>query len=185
MATYWLQIANQHFVKPQSSPIRMRFVGDQMRPEKDPFALRWWCLKHKALSSWFDYVVDDPCWFICDARDPITFGLAGVGSNLLNACGVLMHSLMFDDQRTAQSDLKWWPNNFDTDFLVYFFFDHMIGHRINTVVMHVRKGFSNCLFFVKTHYYINKQLTVHGKVEHSIVGMKNEIICNHYVYKMI
>ena len=39
MATYWLQIANQHFVKRLSSPIKWRSVSDQMRPENAPLAM--------------------------------------------------------------------------------------------------------------------------------------------------
>ena len=47
--------------------------------------------------------------------------------------------------------------------------------------MYVKRGFSNCIVFVKTHYYSNKQLTVNGKDDHNILAMKNEIVCNQYV----
>ena len=45
--------------------------------------------------------------------------------------------------------------------------------------MHMKRGLSN--FLLKTHYYSNNQLIVHQKVEHNILGMKNEIIRNQYV----
>ena len=47
--------------------------------------------------------------------------------------------------------------------------------------MYVKKGFSNCLLFVKTYYYSNKQLIVHGRVDHHMLFMKNEIVCNQYL----
>ena len=47
--------------------------------------------------------------------------------------------------------------------------------------MYVKIGFSNCLLFVKTHYYNNKQIIVHGTVDHNILVMKNEIVCNQYL----
>ena len=47
--------------------------------------------------------------------------------------------------------------------------------------MYVKKGFSNCLLFVKTHYYSYKQLIVHGWVDHNILVMKNEIVSNQYL----
>ena len=46
--------------------------------------------------------------------------------------------------------------------------------------MYVKRGLSNCLLFVKTHHYSNKQLIVHGKVDRNILVMKNEIVCNQY-----
>ena len=39
--------------------------------------------------------------------------------------------------------------------------------------------------FVKTNYYSNQQLIMHGKVERNILGMENEIICNQYVKKVM
>ena len=47
--------------------------------------------------------------------------------------------------------------------------------------MYVKIRFSNCLLFVKTHFYSNKQLIVHGTVDHNILVMKNEIVCNQYL----
>ena len=47
--------------------------------------------------------------------------------------------------------------------------------------MYVERGFSNCLLFVKTHNFSNKQLIVHGKVDHNILIMNTEIACNQYV----
>ena len=44
--------------------------------------------------------------------------------------------------------------------------------------MYVKRGFSDCVLFVKTHYYSNKQLNVHV---HSILVMKTEIAYNQYV----
>ena len=38
--------------------------------------------------------------------------------------------------------------------------------------MYVKIWFSSCLLFVKTHYYSNKQLILHGKVDHNILVMK-------------
>ena len=35
--------------------------------------------------------------------------------------------------------------------------------------------------FVKTHYCSNKQLIVHWRVDHNILVMKNEIVCNQFV----
>ena len=37
--------------------------------------------------------------------------------------------------------------------------------------MYVKRLFSNCLLFVKTYEYSNKQLIVHGKVDHNIFVM--------------
>ena len=47
--------------------------------------------------------------------------------------------------------------------------------------MYVKIGLSNCLFFVKTQYYSDKKLIVHGRVDHNIFVMKNEIVCNQYL----
>ena len=47
--------------------------------------------------------------------------------------------------------------------------------------MYVKRGFPNYLFCVKTNYYSNYQLIVHGKVDNNILVMKNEIACNQYV----
>ena len=47
--------------------------------------------------------------------------------------------------------------------------------------MYVKIGLSNCLLFVKTHYYSYKQLIVHGRVDHNILVMKNKIVCNQYL----
>ena len=44
--------------------------------------------------------------------------------------------------------------------------------------MYVKSGFSNYLLFVKTHYYENKQLIVHRKVDNNSLVIKNEIVCN-------
>ena len=33
----------------------------------------------------------------------------------------------------------------------------------------------------QTHYYCNKQLIEHGKVDYNILVMKNKIVCNQYV----
>ena len=52
--------------------------------------------------------------------------------------------------------------NFDIDFLVSILTWLVVEQ--NTVVMYVKRGFSNCLLFVKTNYYSNKQLIVHGNV---------------------
>ena len=69
----------------------------------------------------------------------------------------------------------------DIDFLVLMsLFHNMIICTTNTVVMYVKRGLSNCLLFVKTHHYSNKQLIVHGKVDRNILVMKNEIVCNQY-----
>ena len=57
----------------------------------------------------------------------------------------------------------------------------MIKCRTNTVVIYVKRRLSNSLLFVKSHYYINKQLIVHGKVDHNILVMKNEIVYDQYV----
>ena len=77
---------------------------------------------------------------------------------------------------------KMTTKNFDIDFLVLIsFFHDMIRCKTNTVVMYVKREFSNCPLFVEIHFYSNKQLIVHGKVDHSILAMKNEIDCNQYV----
>ena len=39
--------------------------------------------------------------------------------------------------------------------------------------MYVKEMFSNCLLFVKTYHYNDKQIIVHGKVDHNISVMKN------------
>ena len=94
---------------------------------------------------------------------------------------VRMRSRIYNDRRTALLDLKN-DQNFDVDFLVSIsFFHNMVRCRTNTVVMYVKRGFSTCLLFVKTNYYSNKQLIVHGNVYHNILFMKNEIVCNQYV----
>ena len=38
--------------------------------------------------------------------------------------------------------------------------------------MYVKRGFSNCLLFVKTHYCGNKRLIVHGNVHRNIIVIK-------------
>ena len=38
--------------------------------------------------------------------------------------------------------------------------------------MYVKGGFWNCLRFVKTHYYSNKQPIVHGNIDHNILMKK-------------
>ena len=50
----------------------------------------------------------------------------------------------------------------------------MVRCRTNTVEMYVKRGFSNRILVVKTHYYSYKQLIVHGKVDHSILVMKTK-----------
>ena len=139
------------FLKQQPSPIKSSSVGDQMPPVNDPFALQWQCLRYTAFSSRSDCVVDDPCWSICDAHDPITIRLPCVGCNLINACGVRVRLSIYNDRRTALSELKRRLKNFDFDFLISVF-HNMVRHRTNTTVMHVKRRFSNCLHFVKTHY---------------------------------
>ena len=115
--------------------IKRRSVGDQMRPENAPFALRWRCLRHAAFSSRSDCVVGDPYWSVCDARDPITIRSSRVGCNLINTCGVRMWLSMYNDRRKAYSDLKWQPTNFDIDFLVLnSFFHNMVRCWTNTVI---------------------------------------------------
>ena len=49
--------------------------------------------------------------------------------------------------------------------------------------MYVKRGLSHYLLFVKSNYYSDKQLRVivYGKVDHSILVMKDEIACNQYV----
>ena len=77
---------------------------------------------------------------------------------------------------------KMTTKKFDIDLLaLIYFFHNMIRCRTNTVVMYVKRGYSNCPRFVKTHYYSDKQLIVHGKFDHNIPDMKNEIVCNQYV----
>ena len=44
-----------------------------------------------------------------------------------------------------------------------------------------KRGFSNYLFLLEIIYSNNQQLIVHGKVDHNILVMKNEIACNQYV----
>ena len=62
---------------------------------------------------------------------------------------------------------------FDIDFLVLIsLFHNMIRCTPNTVVMYVKRWSSNCLLFVKTHHYSNKQLIVDGKVDHNIIVIK-------------
>ena len=51
----------------------------------------------------------------------------------------------------------------------------MVKCKTNTVVKYVKIGFSNCLLFVKTHYYSNKQLIVHGRIDHNILVMKTKV----------
>ena len=41
--------------------------------------------------------------------------------------------------------------------------------------MHVKIRFSKYLLFVKTQYYSNKQLIVHGRVDHNILVMKTKL----------
>ena len=41
--------------------------------------------------------------------------------------------------------------------------------------MYVKIWFSNCLLFVKTHYYSNKQLIVHCRVDHNIHVMETKL----------
>ena len=38
--------------------------------------------------------------------------------------------------------------------------------------MYVKRGLPNYLLFVKTNYYCNEQLFVHGKVDHNILYEK-------------
>ena len=40
-----------------------------------------------------------------------------------------------------------------------------------------KEGSQIVYFLLKTHHYSNKQLIVHGKVDHNILVMKNEIVC--------
>ena len=47
--------------------------------------------------------------------------------------------------------------------------------------MVVKRWLSNCLLLVKLDYYSNKQLIVHGKVDHNMIVMKNEIVYNQNV----
>ena len=66
---------------------------------------------------------------------------------------------------------------FGIDFLVLIsFFHNMVRCRTNAVVMYVKRELSNCLFFIETHHYSKKQLIVHGKIDHNIFVMKNEIV---------
>ena len=48
------------------------------------------------------------------------------------------------------------------------FFHNMVRCGTNTAVMYVKRGLLNGLLFVKTHYYSNKQLIMHGKFNHNI-----------------
>ena len=65
-----------------------------------------------------------------------------------------------------------------SDFLVLIsLFHNMVRCTTNTVVMYVKRGFSNCLLFVKTHHYGDKQ-QIDGKVDHNILVMKNELVYN-------
>ena len=122
-----------------------------MRPENDPIALRWRCLRHTAFSSRSDCVVVDPYWSVCDARDPITIRSPHVGCNLVNGGGVRMWSSMYNDQSKAK--------NFDIDFLVLIsFVRDMVRCRTNIVVMYVKRGFPNYLLFVKTTIVISNKL---------------------------
>ena len=41
--------------------------------------------------------------------------------------------------------------------------------------MCVKLGFSNCLLFVKTHYYSNKRLIVPGRVDHNTLILKTKL----------
>ena len=51
-----------------------------------------------------------------------------------------------------------WKSDLIIDFLVLIsFFNNLINFRTNTTVMHMRRGFSNCLLFIKTHYCGNMQ----------------------------
>ena len=87
---------------------------------------------------------------------------------------------------TTKEQHNWIKDNdrkkFDIDFFVLISYSHdIVRCRTNIVVMYVKRGFPNYLLFVKTIYYSNKQLIVHGKVHHNILVMKNENACNQYV----